>query len=101
MIISPQKKIDAALIPLQRCVKNKEEMGFVRKECALTLSQWKLPGISSIIIDAMMQVDPESRYWMAYALSTLDQPQAIAQLESLRNDPDPLLSIAVRQWLED
>ena len=98
-MVAPTEGVNKALIPLQKCLSNSLEYAFVRKACALTLAKWSDQNSIPLIIAAMEQVDPESRYWMAYALSVLDVPQAQSQLQSLRNDVDPLLSLSVRQWL--
>ena len=99
--VSKKESIPNAIVPLQQCISSTTEYSFVRKACALTLAAWSDVNSIPLIITAMDQVDAESRYWMAYALYQMNVPQARAQLQSLRNDVDPLLALSVRQWLED
>ena len=99
--VAPKERIPKAIVPLQKCLSNTLEYSFVRKACALTLAKWSDQKSIPLIITAMDQVDSESRYWMAYALYQMNAPQAQSQLQSLRNDVDPLLSLSIRQWLEE
>ena len=97
--ISPKKTIQDAEHALVQCLSSSYEQGFVRAECALTLGSWENPNAADLIIDAMKEVDVESRYWMAYALKSLPQPAARAQLNALRNDSDLFLASSVKEWL--
>ena len=99
--ISKKEPIPSAQKALRSCLSQKNEFDYVRGACAQTLAVWKDPQVADLIIQALPSVDEETRYWMAYALKDLDLPQARAQLSALRTDSDPLLSFAVRQWLEE
>ena len=97
--ISPKKNIPDAESILIKCISSSYERDFVRTQCAQTLGAWEHPQAAELIVAAMPQVDTESRYWMAYTLSSLSQPAARAQLHALRNDSDLFLATAVKEWL--
>jgi HEAT repeat protein len=99
--VSPTKAIPEAQNALRSCVSLSTEFDYVRAACARTLSIWHDPKVADLIIDALPSVDAESRYWMAFSLKHLENPQAKAQLQALRNDSDPVLASSVRQWLGD
>lgn len=98
-VISKKEAIPSAQKALRTCLARHNEFDYVRGACAQTLSAWNDPEVISLIIQAIVQVDDETRYWMAYALKDLDGHQAKDQLNALRDDSDPLLAFAVRQWL--
>ena len=89
-----------ALPSLRKCIQNQSEKGYVRAQCGLTLGGWGIDDAAQDIIEALDQVDDESRYWLAVALRGLSTPDAKAQLQELTDDPDVYLSTSVRQWLE-
>jgi hypothetical protein len=99
--VSPTKSIPEAQNILRTCVSLKTEFDYVRVACARTLSTWNDSKVADLIIDALPNVNTESRYWMAFSLKNLENPQAKAQLQALRNDSDPILASSVRQWLGD
>lgn len=91
----------AVAVPaLRQCVRNSQEKGYVRAQCALTLGGWGIDAATDDIISSLAEVDEESRYWIAVALRGLSTPQARAQLQELANDADVYLATSVRQWLE-
>ncbi len=97
--VSKSTAIPQAQNALRNCVKQKNEFDYVRQACAHTLSQWNDPQVAELIVQALQDVDDETRYWMANSLRSLDSAYAQAQLHALRNDSDPILAAAVRQWL--
>ena len=101
LLISHNKAIPNAQKALRTCLATKTEFDYVRGACARTLAIWKDAKVVELIIQALPHVDEETRFWMADSLRHNQDPQARAQLSALRNDSDPLLSAAVRQWLEE
>ncbi|MAA79754.1 MAG: hypothetical protein CL916_10885 [Deltaproteobacteria bacterium] len=97
--VSPNVTIPQAQKVLRDCVTQKNEFDYVRGECAYTLAKWNDPKVAELIVQALPDVDDETRYWMANSLRSLDNTYAQAQLYALRNDSDPILAAAVRQWL--
>ena len=97
--VSPSTTVPQAQKALRNCVKQKNEFDYVRAACAYTLAQWNDPQAAELIVQALSDVDDENRYWMAHSLRSLDNKYAQAQLYALRNDSDPILAAAVRQWL--
>jgi HEAT repeat protein len=85
---------------LTACVENGNEKGYVRAACAFTLSRWGAKDADKSIINAMEQVDPESRYWMAEALHELDTKAARGHLASLQSDSDIYLAASAREWVQ-
>jgi len=99
--ISPKRQIPNALHALYACVSNKNEFDFVRKACVQTLSSWNDEKLPVLVVDAIQEVNEETRYWMAFALRARSDAQSRALLDSLKNDSDPILAYSVRQWLEE
>ena len=97
--VSPTTPIPQAQNALRNCVKKKNEFDYVRGACAHTLAQWNDPQAAELIVQALPDVNDETRYWMAHSLRSLEGAYAQAQLYALRNDSDPILAAAVRQWL--
>lgn len=97
--VSKNTAIPQAQNALRNCLKQKNEFDYVRGACANTLAQWNDPQAAELIVQALSDVDDETRYWMAHSLRSLDSSYAQAQLHALRNDSDPILAAAVRQWL--
>lgn len=89
---------DGGRTALIACVERDDERGYVRAACAFALSRWGVAEADQVIIDAMAEVDPESRYWMAEALHTLGTGPARAHLASLQSDPDLYLAASAREW---
>jgi|GEM_PF-4038981 len=93
--VSPDADAEALLTT---CIQSETEFGYVRAACAHTLAMWKVSGADALIIEAMDQVDPESRYWMAAALSRLNTREARAHIVSLTSDTDLFLAASAREW---
>ena len=97
--VSPKKIIPQAQKALRSCLAQRNEFDYVRGACAQTLSRWNDAQAVELIVQAIAEVDDETRYWMADSLRGLEGPHAHAQLNALRNDADPILAAAIRQWL--
>ena len=78
--VSPTATIPQAQNVLRDCVKQKNEFDYVREACAHTLAQWNDAQVAELIVQALPDVDDETRYWMVYSLRSLDNPYAKAQL---------------------
>lgn len=83
---------------LRTCVADPQERDWVRAACGGTLARWADAAAVPLIIEALDQVGPESRYWLAEALSHFQNADARATLEGLRGDEDLLLATAARGW---
>ena len=99
--ISPTASIQQAIHSLHSCISNTKEFDYVRKECVQTLAAWKDAKLPELVVDAIKDVDEETRYWMAFSLRLRTDSQSRALLESLKNDSDPVLAYSVRQLLEE
>jgi HEAT repeat protein len=90
----------AAAVPtLLACVQSKEEVRYVRTECALALGAWGTTEAVGAVIDALDATgDPETRYWFAMALMGFDTPEARGKLQSLEDDPNIYIAAIARQW---
>ena len=81
------------------CIKDTGERAYVRVACARAAVALRAPSADDAIIQAMADVDRESRYWLAESLFETATPNAIAELNRHLDDDDVMLATAARQWL--
>ena len=90
----------AAAVPtLVACVQSKDEVRYVRTECALALGAWGTTEAAGAVIDALdVTGDPEARYWFAMALMGFETDEARGKLQSLEDDSNLYIATIARQW---
>ncbi len=100
--LSPEKRSAKAYDALIAALRKENENPHVKAAAGLSLRRWGAEESVPDLIDAALSTaDPEARYWLAYALHGFDNPDARSALESLRDDPDFLLSTSVREWTRE